>query len=208
MYPVTRIVLWSIAMLRSVTVTLIALASLMSGTVQAEDAIPAFRLSSPDLIPGTPIRLPQVYNSFGCTGGNMSPALSWSNAPAGTQSFALMVYDPDAPTGSGWWHWVVYNIPARVNALVSRAGDPAAGLMPVGAVQGNTDFGTAGYGGPCPPAGDKPHRYYFRLHALKVAKLDLPANATAAFVGFNVNANSLGMAELMAMYSRPAATGQ
>lgn len=195
-------------MLRSVAATLIALASLTLGTVLAEDAEPVFRLSSPDLIPGTPIRLPQVFNGFGCTGGNVSPALSWSNAPAGTKSFALLVHDPDAPTGSGWWHWVVYNIPVRVNALVSRAGDPAAGLMPIGAVQGNTDFGTAGYGGPCPPAGDKPHRYYFRLHALKVEKLDLPATATAAFVGFNVNANSLGVAELMAVYSRPAATGE
>ena len=191
---------------RSVTATLIALTSLMLGTALAEDAAPVFRLSSPDLIPGTPIRLPQVFNSFGCSGGNISPALSWSHAPDGTKSFALMVYDPDAPTGSGWWHWVVYNIPARVNALVSKAGDPAAGLMPIGAVQGNTDFGAAGYGGPCPPAGDKPHRYYFRLYALKVEKLDLPPTATAAFVGFNVMANSLGVAELMAVYSRPAVT--
>ncbi|MFZ1623670.1 MAG: YbhB/YbcL family Raf kinase inhibitor-like protein [Gammaproteobacteria bacterium] len=193
-------------MLRSITATLIALTSLTLGTALAEDAAPAFRLSSPDLIPGTPIRLPQVFNSFGCSGGNISPALSWSHAPDGTKSFALMVYDPDAPTGSGWWHWVVYNIPARVNALVSKAGDPAAGLMPIGAVQGNTDFGAAGYGGPCPPAGDKPHRYYFRLYALKVEKLDLPPTATAAFVGFNVMANSLGVAELMAVYSRPAVT--
>jgi len=196
------------AMLRSLTATLIALTSLTLGTALAEDAAPAFRLSSPDLIPGTPIRLPQVFNSFGCSGGNISPALSWSHAPDGTKSFALMVYDPDAPTGSGWWHWVVYNIPARVNALVSKAGDPAAGLMPIGAVQGNTDFGAAGYGGPCPPAGDKPHRYYFRLYALKVEKLDLPPTATAAFVGFNVRANSLGVAELMAVYSRPAVTGE
>jgi len=196
------------AMLRSITATLIALTSLTLGTALAEDAAPAFRLSSPDLIPGTPIRLPQVFNSFGCSGGNISPALSWSHAPDGTKSFALMVYDPDAPTGSGWWHWVVYNIPARVNALVSKAGDPAAGLMPIGAVQGNTDFGAAGYGGPCPPAGDKPHRYYFRLYALKVEKLDLPPTATAAFVGFNVMANSLGVAELMAVYSRPAVTGE
>ena len=150
----------------------------------------------------------QVFDGFGCSGGNKSPELGWKNAPEGTRSFAITMYDPDAPTGSGWWHWVVYNIPARVNALVSRAGDPAAGLMPVGAVQGNTDFGTAGYGGPCPPAGDKPHRYFFRLHALKVEKLDLPPTATAALVGFNVNANSLGVAELMAVYSRPAATGE
>ena len=195
-------------MLRSLVAALLVLTSLLPGVALTEEAAPVFRLTSPDLMPGAPIRLAQVYNAFGCTGKNISPALSWSNPPAGTKSFALMVHDPDAPTGSGWWHWVVYNIPANIAALPARAGDPAAGLMPVGAVQGNTDFGTAGYGGPCPPAGDKPHRYYFRLHALKVEKLDLPPTATAAFVGFNVNANSLGVAELMAVYSRPATTGQ
>ncbi len=161
-----------------------------------------FRLVSPGLAPGSPMPLAQVYNGFGCTGGNVSPALSWSNPPAGTRSFALLVHDPDAPTDSGWWHWVVWNIPADVLALPARAGDPAAGLMPAGAIQGNTDFGTPGYGGPCPPAGSKPHRYNFRLHALKVEKLDLPPNATAAFVSFNVNANSIGVAELQPVYSR------
>lgn len=195
-------------MLRSLAAALLVLTSLLPGTALTEEAAPAFRLTSPDLMPGAPIRLTQVYNAFGCTGSNISPALSWSNPPAGTRSFALMVHDPDAPTGSGWWHWVVYNLPANVAGLPARAGDPAAGLMPVGAVQGNTDFGTAGYGGPCPPPGAKPHRYYFRLHALKVEKLDLPPTATAALVGFNVNASSLGVAELMAVYARPATTGE
>jgi Raf kinase inhibitor-like YbhB/YbcL family protein len=195
-------------MLRSVAAILLALGSLVSGTAPADEAVPAFRLTSPDLMPGAPIRAAQIFNGFGCTGSNISPALSWSNPPAGTKSFALMVHDPDAPTGSGWWHWVVYNIPANVAALPARAGDPAAGLMPVGAVQGNTDFGTAGYGGPCPPVGDKPHRYHFRLHALKVDKLELSPTATAALVGFNVNANSLGVAELMAVYARPAPTAK
>ena len=195
-------------MLRILAAILLALGSLVPGFASADEAVPAFRLTSPDLMPGAPIRAAQVFSGFGCTGSNISPALSWSNPPAGTKSFALMVHDPDAPTGSGWWHWVVYNIPANVAALPARAGDPAAGLMPVGAVQGNTDFGTAGYGGPCPPAGDKPHRYHFRLHALKVEKLELPPTATAAFVGFNVNANSLGVAELMAVYARPATTAK
>lgn len=183
--------------MRFVSVALV----LLLGTAHAEDA--TFRLVSPDLVPGQAIGAAQVFNGFGCTGGNVSPALSWRNAPAGTKSFALMVHDPDAPTGSGWWHWVVWNLPANLQSLPARAGDPAAKLLPPGVVQGNTDFGTPGYGGPCPPPGDKPHRYYFRLHALKVDKLDLPANATAAFVGFNVNANSLGVAELMATYGRP-----
>ncbi|MBM4221593.1 MAG: YbhB/YbcL family Raf kinase inhibitor-like protein [Gammaproteobacteria bacterium] len=196
-------------MLRSVAAILVASGSLALGTaLAAEQALPAFRLTSPDLMPGAPVRAAQVFNSFGCTGSNISPALSWSNPPAGTKSFALMVHDPDAPTGSGWWHAVVYNIPANVAGLPARAGDPAAGLMPAGAVQGITDFGTAGYGGPCPPVGDKPHRYHFRLHALKVEKLDLPPTASAAFVGFNVNANTLGVAELMAVYARPATTAK
>jgi hypothetical protein len=112
------------------------------------------------------------------------------------------MHDPDAPTGSGWWHWVVWNIPANVLSLPAGAGDPAAMLLPPGVMQGNTDFGTPGYGGPCPPPGSGPHHYHFRLHALKVEKLDLPATATAAFVGFNVKANGLGTAELMATFSR------
>jgi Raf kinase inhibitor-like YbhB/YbcL family protein len=160
-----------------------------------------FALSSPDIADGGKISEAQVFNSFGCSGGNASPALSWSNAPAGTKSFALLVHDPDAPTGSGWWHWIVYNIPAGTTSLPADAGDPKKNLLPGGAVQGRTDFGTPGYGGPCPPPG-KPHHYHFRLYALKVPKLDLPADATAAFIGFNVRANSLGETEILGLYGR------
>jgi len=161
----------------------------------------AFTLTSPDIANAGTIAAAQVFNSFGCTGQNISPALAWSHAPAGTKSFALLVHDPDAPTGSGWWHWVAYNIPATATSLPAGAGDPAKRLMPAGTVQGRTDFGSPGYGGPCPPPG-KPHHYYFRLYALKVPKLDLPADATPALVGFNVNANSLGKAELLGLYGR------
>jgi Raf kinase inhibitor-like YbhB/YbcL family protein len=168
---------------------------------EAEAQTAAFTLTSPDIANGKAIAMAQVFNSFGCTGGNVSPELTWSNVPAGTKSFALLAHDPDAPTGSGWWHWVVYNIPSDVTSLPAGAGDPKKNLMPPGVVQGRTDYGTAGYGGPCPPPGT-PHRYYFRLFALKVQKLDLPADATAAFVGFNVNANSLGKAELLGLYGR------
>ncbi len=173
---------------------------LLFSAARAEDT--TFRLVSPDIVPGQAIPVAQVFNGFGCTGGNVSPALSWRNAPEGTKSFALMVYDPDAPTGSGWWHWTVWNLPAKLTGLPARAGDPKSGLMPGVATQGVTDFGAPGYGGPCPPPGDKPHRYYFRLHALKVEKLELPANASGALVGFNVNANTLAVAELMATYGR------
>jgi Raf kinase inhibitor-like YbhB/YbcL family protein len=160
-----------------------------------------FTLMSSDFAAGKTLAAAQVFNSFGCSGGNVSPALAWSNAPAGTKSFALLVHDPDAPTGSGWWHWVVYDIPASASSLPAGAGDPKKGLMPAGAQQGRTDFGTAGYGGPCPPPG-KPHHYYFRLYALKVAKLEVPADASAAFIGFSVNAASLGKAELLGLYGR------
>ena len=179
---------------------LIATLLLLAGAAHGEEG--AFTLVSPDFTSGQALQSAQVYNAFGCTGGNVSPALNWRNPPAGTQSYALLVHDPDAPTGSGWWHWVVWNLPASLESLPAGAGDPAAGKLPEGAVQGKTDFGAPGYGGPCPPPGAKPHRYYFRLHALKVPKLDLPADATAAFVGFNVNANTIGVAELMGTYSR------
>ena len=160
-----------------------------------------FTLSSTDFTDGGRIAEAQVFNEFGCKGGNVSPALSWSGAPAGTQSFALLVHDPDAPTGSGWWHWVVYNIPANTTSLPAGAGDPKKRQMPAGAVQGRTDYGSVGYGGPCPPPG-KPHHYHFQLYALKVAKLDLPADASPAMVGFNVRAQALGQAEIVGLYGR------
>jgi Raf kinase inhibitor-like YbhB/YbcL family protein len=167
----------------------------------AEGAAGKFTLASTDISPGGTIANQQVFNGFGCSGGNVSPALAWSNPPAGTKSFALLMHDPDAPTGSGWWHWVVYNIPASQSSLPAGAGDPQKKLLPAGAVQGRSDFGTPGYGGPCPPPG-APHHYYLRLYALKDAKLDVPADATAAYIGFTVRAHSLAKAELMGLYGR------
>lgn len=161
-----------------------------------------FVLTSSELAPGARVGERHVFNGFGCSGQNVSPALAWSGAPAGTKSFALTVYDPDAPTGSGWWHWVVYNIPAGTTELPSGAGAGTSAGLPAGAAQGTTDFGSSGYGGPCPPQGDAPHRYVFTVHALKVEHLDLPANATAAFIGFNLNANRLSSASFTARYGR------
>jgi Raf kinase inhibitor-like YbhB/YbcL family protein len=160
-----------------------------------------FTLTSTDFKSGGTLAAAQVYSGFGCSGGNLSPALAWSGAPAGTKSFALLVHDPDAPTGSGWWHWLVYNLPATTTSLPVGAGDPKKNLLPAGAVQGRTDFGSPGYGGPCPPPG-QPHHYHFRIYALKVATLDLPADATAAFIAFNVHSQSLGEAELTGLYGR------
>jgi Raf kinase inhibitor-like YbhB/YbcL family protein len=161
-----------------------------------------FTLTSAAFAPGGMLTNEQVYDGFGCTGENVSPALAWSDAPAGTKSFALMVHDPDAPTGSGWWHWVVYNLPASAHSLPAGAGSADGKHLPAGAAQGRTDFGTLGYGGACPPQGDKPHRYEFRLYALKVERLEVPADATAALIGFMVKANALGMAETHAIYGR------
>ena len=160
-----------------------------------------FTLSSPQFADGATIANDQVFDSWGFEGGNVSPALAWSGQPSGTRSFALMVHDPDAPTGSGWWHWIVYKIPATTASLPAGAGNPSKKLMPAGALQGRTDYGTVGYGGPAPPPGP-PHHYHFRLYALKVEKLDLPADASAAMIGFNVRANALGEALLTGMYGR------
>jgi Raf kinase inhibitor-like YbhB/YbcL family protein len=144
----------------------------------------------------------EVFNGFGCSGKNLSPPLRWSGAPADTKSFALTVYDPDAPTGSGWWHWVVYNIPANASELTAGAGATGSTLLPAGALQGRTDYGSSGYGGPCPPVGDKPHRYIFTLYALKLDKLDVPADASPALIGFYLHANELAHAKLTALFGR------
>jgi Raf kinase inhibitor-like YbhB/YbcL family protein len=159
-----------------------------------------FRVVAPDLASQGRITLSHVFNGMGCSGQNISPALQWYNPPAGTRSYAVTAYDPDAPTGSGWWHWVMYNIPAGTTGLPAGAGNQRN--APRGSAQGQTDFGTKGYGGPCPPVGDRPHHYQFTVFALKVDRLDLPGNATAAMVGFNLNANKLGTARVNALYAR------
>lgn len=139
---------------------------------------------------------------FGCSGANRSPQLSWSGAPEGTRSFALTCYDPDAPTGSGFWHWVVVNIPAHVTELPLDAGNPSAGQLPVGALQVRTDFGGPGYGGPCSPEGDHPHRYFFTVFAVGVEQLPVTADTSAAVVGFQLHFNTLAQASLVGLFKR------
>ena len=162
----------------------------------------AFMLSSPDVAAHSTISAPYVYAA--CGGGNVSPELRWSGAPAGTMAYAISVYDPDAPTGSGWWHWLAYNIPAAVSQLPRGAGNGGSAPLPAGAAQGMNDYSQPGYGGPCPPPGSSPHHYIFTVFALKVARLELPANASSALIGFNLNANLLAKASFTATYSRPA----
>ncbi|MBP7546794.1 MAG: YbhB/YbcL family Raf kinase inhibitor-like protein [Corallincola sp.] len=163
-----------------------------------------FRLSSSAIAANSSIAPSFEFNGFGCSGANQSPDLSWQGAPAGTLGYALTVYDPDAPTGSGWWHWSVVNIPASVTALAADAGAVGGAKLPAGASHVRIDYGYAGWGGVCPPPGDKPHRYIFTVHALKVEKLDLPADATAALAGYMINANALATASFTAYYGRPA----
>jgi len=139
---------------------------------------------------------------FGCAGGNKSPHLKWSGAPAGTKSYALTCFDPDAPTGSGFWHWVVVNIPATATALKLDAGNAKSGLLPKGALQTRTDFGAPGYGGPCPPEGHGPHRYQFTLFAVKQETLPVNADTSAAVVGFNLHFNTLEKAVLTGKFQR------
>ena len=179
--------------------TVVALSFLVSaGAAQAA----GFTLTSPTIKPGSMLTEAQVFKGFGCEGKNTSPALKWSGAPSGTKSYAVTVYDPDAPTGSGWWHWVVYNIPASATELPEGAGGTDGKGLPAGTAQGRTDFGSAGFGGACPPKGDKPHRYIFTVHALKTDKIEVPADASAALVGFMLNANRLAKASFEARYGR------
>jgi Raf kinase inhibitor-like YbhB/YbcL family protein len=159
-----------------------------------------FTLKSKDI--GGQATSKQVYNGFGCSGDNLSPELYWENVPAGTKSFAVTMYDPDAPTGSGFWHWVAFDIPAATTELQTGAGNLAKGLMPAGAIQSNTDFGQPGYGGPCPPPGHGFHEYRITIYALKLDKLGLDKNATPAFVGFNLFSNTIEKATLIMYYKR------
>jgi len=163
-------------------------------------ASPGMELKSGDLKEGQTVADEQLFNGFGYTGKNVSPELHWTKGPAGTQSYALMMYDPDAPTGSGWWHWVVFNIPADWTSLPKGFGGKNA-KKSAPAVQSRTDFGVPGYGGPAPPPG-KPHHYIFTIYALKVKSLPLKKDSSAAMVGFYANQNKLDSATLTVLYGK------
>jgi len=158
------------------------------------------RLASKDLTPGQPMASAQLFNRFGCAGANASPELVWSGAPQAAKSYAILAFDPDAPTGSGWWHWVVFNIPAGTSRV-------STGTPPRGAVEGRNDFGLVGYGGACPPAGGGVHRYQFTVYALSVADLTkgafpISANSPAAMVSFAVHAAALDHATIEVVSQR------
>lgn len=161
-----------------------------------------FELSSPELTANQMMPKRYEYSGYGCSGENKSPALSWTGAPPETRSFAVTVFDPDAPTGAGWWHWGVINIPANVQALTANAGALNSTSLPDGAKQLRSDFGMAAWGGPCPPPGDKPHHYIFTVYALKITRLTAPADATVANMRDTIEANMLAKAQFVALYGR------
>lgn len=197
--------------------------------VVASPSADALQLNSIDVPADSTIKQQFVFNGFGCVGENQSPALSWRDAPKDTKSFALTVYDPDAPTGSGWWHWLVIDIPSSRSDLPRGFGQPAsqsgqkledkkasqatrkvdnpppadAPLSPAATIrQIRNDYGQAAYGGPCPPKGDKPHRYIFTLFALKVERLDIPDDASAALTGYMIRANAIDQSSFTAYFGR------
>ncbi|MFZ2155152.1 MAG: YbhB/YbcL family Raf kinase inhibitor-like protein [Bradyrhizobium sp.] len=165
----------------------------------------SFKLSSQSFRDGDYLSEAHILSKdfgFGCAGGNQSPHLTWSGAPGGTKSFAVTCFDPDAPTGSGFWHWLVVNIPATATELQLDAGNPQAGKLPAGALQTRTDFGKPGYGGPCPPPNDHPHRYIFTIFAVSQETLPVTPDTSAAIVGFNLNFSTLAKATLMSLFKR------
>jgi len=172
---------------------IILVASLVASMAMANN----FTLTSTEL--GGQLTKKQEFNGFGCSGENISPELSWNNAPKGTKSFAVTVYDPDAPTGSGWWHWLVVNIPATSSSLPTGV---TLNKLPKGAIETMNDYGVTTFGGACPPEGDKHHQYIFTVHALSVEKLDVTSKSDSALVGYMIHANTIEKSSLVSYYKR------
>ena len=159
-------------------------------------------VASAALHDGDTLPLAQVYQGSGCNGGNRSPVLAWSGAPEGTRSYAVTLFDPDAPTGHGWWHWLAYDLPARTTSLPEDAGHANGAALPAGARQARNDFGAIGYGGACPPSGDKPHRYIITVYALPAAQLAVPKSASTTQVDAALKRDALASARLTLRYGR------
>jgi Raf kinase inhibitor-like YbhB/YbcL family protein len=178
---------------------------LILGMALAAIAAPAFAdgfaVSTPAFQKDGTVAIDQVCDRY--KGANHSPAVSWSGEPADTKSFAITMYDPDAPTGSGWWHWTVFNIPTNVHSLPVGAGDIDSKALPTGSGQGRNDGGSVHYSGPCPPVADPAHHYQLTVYAVKVEKLPLDAESSGAKVGFNLHFNTLAKAQVIGLFGAP-----
>jgi Raf kinase inhibitor-like YbhB/YbcL family protein len=165
-------------------------------------AVASLALSSDDLVDGARLREAQVADQMGATGSNLSPQLRWSGAPSETRSYAVTCFDPDAPTGSGFWHWVLFDLPAETTELPQGAGSGAMVGLPAGAKHARNDAGGLGYFGAAPPEGHGEHRYVFAVHALGIKSLGLDETASPAYVGFNLTFNTLARGLIVAVYER------
>jgi Raf kinase inhibitor-like YbhB/YbcL family protein len=174
----------------------------MSSPYDALPQLPSFTLTSQSFEDGQVWGNEQVSGIMGAGGSDVSPQLSWSGFPEETRSFAVTVYDPDAPTGSGFWHWAVANLPATVTDLPAGVGDGSAEGFPGGAITLANDAGLKRFVGAAPPAGHGPHRYYVAVHAVKVEKLDLPEGSTPAYLGFNLFSNAIARAVIVGTYEQ------
>jgi Raf kinase inhibitor-like YbhB/YbcL family protein len=180
-----------------VTIALFLAAAALSPAYAAD-----FQLTSNDIGPDKPLAQEFVFSGFGCTGANQSPALSWSGAPSGTKSYAVALFDPDAMQGRGFWHWLMVNIPANIAALSRDAGRNDGSKLPGGAAQIKNGFRAIGYSGSCPPPSDEPHGYVMTVYALKIAKLEVPDDATSPMMLAQIEANSLAKASLTYHFGR------
>jgi Raf kinase inhibitor-like YbhB/YbcL family protein len=179
------------------------LAAVCSLCFFASSANAKMSILSPNFKEGELIKEVNVFNGFGCSGKNISPEISISEVPKDAKSLAITLYDPDAPTGSGWWHWIVYNIPTSVKSIPTNDQTNTFRVsLSKNALFGRNDFGTYNYGGPCPPVGHGKHHYILTVYALSVAKLNVQGNSSAALIGYNINANLIEKASITATYQR------